>query len=128
MEFTETHLRYLLAIYSIARLERDVCSTSIARYLKVSGASVSRMLRVLMEKQWIVKKRYGKIYLTDQGFLLARDFDRKMKMLEQRIPMMQLPYEKEEAEELAFAMAAVLLRREQAACDGETCPASCKAE
>lgn len=40
-ELTSTHLRYLLAIYQIAKLERDVCSTSISQFLNVSGPSVS---------------------------------------------------------------------------------------
>ncbi|MCH3971725.1 MAG: MarR family transcriptional regulator [Oscillospiraceae bacterium] len=115
MELTDAHLHYLLAIYTIAQEQRDVCSTSISQYLQVSGPSVSRMLGVLMKKQLIVKKRYGKIYLTDSGFLIARDFDRKMKLLKKRIPLMQLPLCEKKAESLAFAMAVVLFKADACA-------------
>jgi Mn-dependent DtxR family transcriptional regulator len=107
-ELTSTHLRYLLAIYQIAKLERDVCSTSISQFLSVSGPSVSRMLGILMQKKLIVKKRYSKIYLTDTGFLLARNLDKNITLLKERIPRMGIPLTEEEIEQAAFSLAALL--------------------
>ena len=110
-ELTSTHLRYLLAIYQIAKLERDVCSTSISQFLNVSGPSVSRMLGVLTQKKLIAKMRYSKIYLTDKGFLLARELDKKVTLLKERIPRMGIPMTEEEIEEVAFALAELIANR-----------------
>lgn len=107
-ELTSTHLRYLLAIYQIGKLEQDVCSTSISEFLNVSGPSVSRMLGVLAQKNLIAKKRYSKIYLTDKGFLLARELDKNVALLKERIPRMGIPMTDEKIEQAAFALVALL--------------------
>lgn len=86
MELTETHLRYLLAIYDLGRVTPDVGAAAIANTLKVSRPSVTRMLNILMDRGLLVRERYGKIYLTDTGFLAARDFKRKVERLQARIP------------------------------------------
>lgn len=61
-----------------------------------------------MQKKLIVKKRYSKIYLTDTGFLLARQLDKNVTLLKERIPKMGIPLTEEETEEAAFALAALL--------------------
>lgn len=113
MEISSAHLRYLVAIYEISQKMPDVRSSSVASRMQVSKASVARMLCTLMKKQLIVKERYGKIYLTDRGFLFARDFDRKVRLLTERIPRMGLELTGEEMNAAACAMAAAFLEREE---------------
>ena len=72
MELTKTHLTYLLALYRLSQKRPDLPSMEVARLLGVSKPSVVRMLEVLMEQGLAVKARYGKIYLTDTGFLMAK--------------------------------------------------------
>lgn len=109
MEISSAHLRYLVAIYEISQKTPDVRSSSVASRMQVSKASVARMLGTLMKKQLIVKELYGKIYLTDQGFLLARNFERKVCLLKERIPRMELELTEEEIDAAACAMAAAFL-------------------
>jgi Mn-dependent DtxR family transcriptional regulator len=71
-QLTETHLRYLLAIYEISLEESDVSSMNIAGRLKVRKSTVSVMMDALMCRKLLIKKRYGKVYLTDDGYLIAR--------------------------------------------------------
>lgn len=118
MELTETHLRYLLAIYDLGRVTPDVGAAAIANTLKVSRPSVTRMLNILMDRGLLVRERYGKIYLTDTGFLAARDFKRKVERLQARIPRMGLRLTEEELLDVACVLAAAL--PESALEDGET--------
>ncbi len=111
MEISSTHLRYLYAIYEISQKVPDVCSASVANRMRVSKPSVTRMINILMRKKLVVKKLYGKIYLTDKGFLLARDFDCKVCLLMERIPRMDLGFTKEETRTAACAMAATFLNK-----------------
>lgn len=62
MELSGAHLRYLYTIYEISKTTPDVRSASIAKRLRVSRPSVTRMLKVLMDDHLLVKKSYGKIY------------------------------------------------------------------
>lgn len=111
MELSRAHLRYLYTIYEISKRTPDVSSASISKCLRVSRPSVSRMLGALMKENLLVKKRYGKIYLTDKGFLLARDFDRKVCCLKRCIPRMCLPLSEGETAEAACVLAAVFLEK-----------------
>lgn len=114
MEISSAHLRYIYAIYELSKNTPEVRSASVARKMKVSKPSVTRMLGVLMEKKLIVKELYGKIYLTDKGFSLARDFACKVRLLTERIPRMGLALTEEETYEAACAMALVFAGRESA--------------
>ena len=89
----------------------DIRSAIVASKMGVSKPSVARMLGILMKKQLIVKELYGKIYLTDKGFLLARDFDCKVRFLTERIPRMGLELTKEETHAAACAIAITLLNK-----------------
>ncbi len=109
MEISSTHLRYLVAIYEISQKTPDVCSASVANRMQVSKPSVARMLVTPMKKQLIVKELYGKIYLTDKGFLLACEFDQKVRLLTERIPRMGLRLTEEEIDTAACAMAAAFI-------------------
>ena len=71
MDLTKTHLKYLLALYRLSQKRPDLPSMEVAR-LGVRNPSDVRMLEVLMEQGLAVKARYGKIYLTDTGFLMAK--------------------------------------------------------
>ena len=108
MELTDTHYRYLLTIYELSRTTLDVGAASVARAMQVSKPSVTRMLKVLMDKGLLVKERYGKIYLTDRGVLLAKKLSDRVGRLKERIPKMELELTEEELGKLAGAMAAVL--------------------
>lgn len=59
MKLTSSHLKYLLAIYEIAKETPEASSSGIARKLSVSKPSVSTMLVSLQERGFLVKERYG---------------------------------------------------------------------
>ena len=72
-ELREAHLRYLLAIYELGKSNPDVGTQAVAKALNCSKASVTKMMAILMDMNLLVREKYGKIYLTDTGFLLAKD-------------------------------------------------------
>ena len=90
MEIRTSHLRYLLTIYELSQERMDVGTADIAKAIDCSKASVTHMMSNLMEMDLLVRERYGKIYLTDTGFLLARDMFRAVTELQKRIPAMDL--------------------------------------
>ncbi|MCI8943998.1 MAG: hypothetical protein HFF71_13485 [Oscillospiraceae bacterium] len=75
-ELREAHLRYLLAIYELGKSNPDVGTQAVAKALNCSKASVTKMMAILMDMNLLVREKYGKIYLTDTGFLLAKDINR----------------------------------------------------
>lgn len=99
VELREAHLRYLLAIYELGRIKPDVGTQDIAKALGCTKASVTKMARTLMGMNLLVRERYGKIYLTDTGFLLAKDLLRCVEVIRERFPALELTLTKEEAEE-----------------------------
>ena len=46
----------------------------------------------------MVRERYGKIYLTDSGFLLAKDMLRCIELIHERLPAMGFDLTEEEAQ------------------------------
>jgi len=72
-ELRETHLRYLLAVYELWKSGPEVGIQAVAETLSCSKASVTKMMGNLMELGLLVREKYGKIYLTDTGFLLAKE-------------------------------------------------------
>ena len=84
MEWTCTHLRYLLAIYTLSQKAPNVGAAAVARALGVSCPSVTRMLAVLAEKDLVTKERYGKITLTETGAALAHQLQAGLRDLERR--------------------------------------------
>ncbi len=108
MELSCTHLRYLYAIYEISKKVPDVRSSNIVECMKVSKPSVCSMLETLMDRHLIVKRRYGKIYLTDEGYLTAKAYGEHINQLTGLIPRMQLNLTAEEIQDAACALAAVL--------------------
>jgi len=104
MELRESHLRYLLVIYELGQAKPDVGTADIAKALNCSKASVTNMMSNLMEMGLLVRERYGKIYLTDTGFLLARDLFRCVEELNQRLPALGLGMAVEESRTLAHTI------------------------
>ncbi|MDN0033004.1 MarR family transcriptional regulator [Oscillibacter valericigenes] len=108
MDLSSSHLKYLLTIYELSKTTLDVGAAEVARAMKVSKPSVTRMLGILMERGLLVRERYGKIYLTDKGILLARDFGSRVALLKARIPALGLPLTEEELLESAYLLASEL--------------------
>lgn len=86
MKLTSSHLKYLLAIYEIAKETPEVSSSGIARKLSVSKPSVSTMLVSLQERGFLVKERYGKVHLTDSGHQIARRISENVDALVDNLP------------------------------------------
>ena len=104
-ELRESHLRYLLAIYELSRKDPDVGIQAVAGALNCSKASVTKMVTNLMDMKLLVRERYGKIYLTDTSFLLAKDLLRCVELIRERIPTIGLDLTEEETEEYIRMMA-----------------------
>ena len=107
-ELREAHLRYLLAIYELGRNDPDVGTQAVAKSLNCTKASVTKMMGILMDMGLLVRERYGKIYLTDTGFLLAKDLLRCVEVLRERFPALRLELTAEETQELIYTMVANL--------------------
>lgn len=95
-ELREAHLRYLLAIYELGKSNPDVGIQAVAKALNCSKASVTKMMGILMDMGLLVRERYGKIYLTDTGFLLAKDMLRCVEVIHERLPAMEFDLTEEE--------------------------------
>ena len=74
-------------------------------YGSLTCAIVTKMMGILMDMKLLVRERYGKIYLTDTGFLLAKDLLRCVKLIRERLPAMGLDLTEEETEEYIRMMA-----------------------
>ena len=103
-ELREAHLRYLLAIYELGKSTPDMGTQAIAKALNCSKASVTKMMAILMDMNLLVRERYGKIYLTDTGFLLAKELFRCVEVIRERLPAMGFELTEEEATALAYTM------------------------
>lgn len=77
----------------------------------VTKPSVTSILSCLMKHDVIVRKRYGKVYLTDRGVLYARYYDDLLQKILQHFPL-EGDFTTEEKEDAALAMAAALPARE----------------
>lgn len=105
MELRKTHLRYLLAIYELGRQHADVGIANISKALGCSKASVTSMASSLMEMGLLVRERYGKLYLTDTGFLMAKELSRCVEEIRRRLPALELELDEETAASLAQTIA-----------------------
>ena len=113
MELTNTHMRYLVAIYCLTRTQEEVSSLDVAGFLGVKKASVSRMTPVLMKKQLLVKEKYGKVYLTGKGYRLAKQMVQQIEQLSDLIRG-ALPLSEPEVWTAACAAACALAEQRQA--------------
>ncbi len=80
-ELYSAQIRYLLTIYRLGKTNTDVSTSEVAQFLQVKKASVSRMTPILMEKGLIMKRRYGKLYLTESGRQLAEQLSGQVNQL-----------------------------------------------
>lgn len=111
MTLTDTNLRYLLAIYHLAKTMPEVAPLAVAQAMGVTKPSVTSILSCLMKHDVIVRKRYGKVYLTDRGVLYAHYYDDLLQKILQHFPL-EGDFTTEEKEDAALAMAAALPARE----------------
>ena len=81
MALSDAHLRYLFAISNAAAATPDVSSRQIASALGVTKPSVVHILNILMRDGMVVKRHYGKIYLTDRGAFTVNYYRRWMQPL-----------------------------------------------
>ena len=111
MTLTDSNLRYLLAIHRVAKQNTDVSPLALAQAMGVTKPSVTSILTSLMKQGVIVRRRYGKIYITDRGVLYARYYDELVEQILQHFPL-EGDFTTEEKEDAALAMAAALPARE----------------
>ena len=64
---TGSQMKYLHVIYKAQKGNSGIRSVEVSRELGVTKASVSRMVRLLMELGLVSIKRYGVVTLTLQG-------------------------------------------------------------
>ncbi len=103
-ELREAHLRYLLAIYELGKSTPDVGTQAVAKALNCSKASVTKMMATLMDMNLLVREKYGKIYLTDTGFLLAKDMLQCIELIRERLPAMGFDLTEEEVRDFVRTM------------------------
>ena len=103
-ELREAHLRYLLAIYELGKSTPDVGTQAVAKALNCSKASVTKMMATLMDMNLLVREKYGKIYMTDTGYLLAKDMLRCVEVICDRLPAVGFDLTREETAALARAI------------------------
>ena len=112
MTLTDTNLRYLLAIYHLAKTMPEVTPLAVAQAMGVTKPSVTSILSCLMKHDVIVRKRYGKVYLTDRGVLYSRYYDDLLQKILQHFPLAGEGFTPEECRSAAIAMAVALPARE----------------
>ena len=78
----------------------------------VTKPSVTSILTSLMKQGVIVRRRYGKIYITDRGVLYARYYDELVEKILQHFPLAGEGFTPEECYSAAVAMAVSLPARE----------------
>lgn len=100
-----THLRCLLAVYEPGKAGSEAGIQNAAKALGRLKASVTKMMAALMDRSLLMREKYGKIYLTDAGFLMAKDLFRRLEILRERLPAMELELTEEEFQELVHTMA-----------------------
>ena len=87
MTLTDSNLRYLLAIHHLAQQCTEVSPLALAQAMGVTKPSVTSILTSLMKQGVIVRRRYGKIYITDRGVLYARYYDELVEKILQHFPL-----------------------------------------
>lgn len=63
-------IRYLIAMHSLSS-ESGIRCVDIAQALHVTKPSVHRMMEILSDKALVQKKKYGMVFLTEDGRELA---------------------------------------------------------
>lgn len=72
---------YLEAILALSEDDAAVRVTDIAGRLNIAKSSVAAAISILKEKGFVRQRRYGKVYLTDEGIARAQEVKRKHRLL-----------------------------------------------
>ena len=99
---------YLETMLMMKEKHGYIRSIDIAEYLGVTKPSVTSILTSLMKQGVIVRRRYGKIYITDRGVLYARYYDELVEKILQHFPLAGEGFTPEECYSAAVAMAVSL--------------------
>ena len=83
MTLTDTNLRYLLAIYHLAKTMPEVTPLAVAQAMGVTKPSVSYATKRLRESGYITMDKEGLITLTDAGMAIAASMLDRHKTLTQ---------------------------------------------
>lgn len=78
---TQSKKDYLKVLLSLSSTNEGIQSTDIAGGLKVTRASVSRMMTVFKESGYIFKEKYGKVSLTKKGRHIAEQIQKRHDLL-----------------------------------------------
>ena len=112
MALSDAHLRYLFAISNAAAATPDVSSRQIASALGVTKRSVVHILNILMRDGMVVKRHYGKIYLTDRGAFTVNYYRRLLDATLAAMPEYPFPVSADERRNAALALIAALPDRD----------------
>ena len=112
MALSDAHLRYLFAISTAAAATPDVSSRQIASALGVTKPSVVHILNILMRDGMVVKRHYGKIYLTDRGAFTVNYYRRLLDVTLAAMPEYPFPVSADERRNAALALIAALPDRD----------------
>ena len=83
MSVTDSQEDYLEALYILGKGEPVVRVSDVARFLGVSMASVTGMMRTLSNRNLVRYKRYGYVLLTEEGERIAKNVLRKHKVVKE---------------------------------------------
>ena len=103
---------YLETMLMMQQQHGYIRSIDVAEHLGVTKPSVTSILTSLMKQGAIVRRRYGKIYITDRGVLYARYYDALVEKILQHFPLADMGFTPEECYSAAVAMAVSLPARE----------------
>jgi Mn-dependent DtxR family transcriptional regulator len=107
-QLSDIQLHYLSIIYDLSQTMLGVSVSDVAKVRGVSKATATKMVGVLMDAGFVVRKAYKKIYLTDTGFLKAKQLRQKMELLSTLIPKMGLKLDEKELQSAAYILAVSL--------------------
>jgi DtxR family Mn-dependent transcriptional regulator len=105
---------YLRAMYLLNEQEKNLKSIDISKYLKISKASVSQMIRKLKKQGLIKHSNYGSINLTAKGKRLGSKLTFKHRIIETfLLEVLKMPRSKvhAEANKLEHAFSDEAIRR-----------------
>lgn len=77
IELTQSHEKYLSAIYSIVKEQKAARVKDISNFLSIGASSVSEALKNLVEKELINYQNYGIITLTTKGEKIAVKLEKR---------------------------------------------------
>lgn len=80
--FTVSREDYLRGLYILDEEKSKIKSIDLAKYLDVSKASVSEMVKELMSEGLVLHKKYSKLNFTPKGREIAKKLTSKHRLIE----------------------------------------------